>query len=222
MDSTALESKIPEIVSTNKTMIESGREFAARIIDRPSLEAALNYGKEIDRRLKWWLDEFMGPLVKSVYDSYVAARARRDEIAKPLQEVKSLIANKAGAYQAEEERKRKAEEASIQKALNEQAKEAQLDAAVALEMNGDKEGAEAVLNSPPPTIPVVMPQQPKIEGISTRSLWKFRIDDEAKIPREYLVPDEKKIGQIARALKDKTSIPGVIVWEEKIAAFTGR
>ena len=52
-------------------------------------------------------------------------------------------------------------------------------------------------------------------GLTVREDWKFSIVDAALIPREYLIPDEKKIGRIVRAMKDATNIPGVRVYAEK-------
>lgn len=47
--------------------------------------------------------------------------------------------------------------------------------------------------------------------------WKFRIEDAAKVPREYLCPDLKRIGQVVEALKDACVIPGVVVYNEPYA-----
>jgi hypothetical protein len=70
--------------------------------------------------------------------------------------------------------------------------------------------------------PVILPETtPKVEGISGRQVWKFRIINPALIPREYLIPDERKIGQIVRAMKGETRIPGVEAYaEESVAVRT--
>lgn len=62
--------------------------------------------------------------------------------------------------------------------------------------------------------PVIRSEAPKVTGIATRKVWRFRIVDAAKVPDQYKVIDEKKIGGVVRALKGDTSIPGVEVWEE--------
>lgn len=63
-------------------------------------------------------------------------------------------------------------------------------------------------------------EAPAAEGISKRTIWRFEITDEAALPREYLVPDEKRIGQVVRALKQDTKIPGVRVFAETIVAVS--
>ena len=61
----------------------------------------------------------------------------------------------------------------------------------------------------------IIPDAPNAAGLSLREDWKFAIVDAASIPREYLVPDEVKIGRIVRVLKGEAKIPGVRIWSEK-------
>lgn len=44
--------------------------------------------------------------------------------------------------------------------------------------------------------------------------WKFEIEDESQIPREYLVPDEVKIRAYVQANKGMASIAGVRIFED--------
>ena len=56
---------------------------------------------------------------------------------------------------------------------------------------------------------------PTLQGVASRRIWKFRIVDENKIPREYLMPDEKKIGQYVRDEKlPGEVIPGIEAYSE--------
>lgn len=54
-----------------------------------------------------------------------------------------------------------------------------------------------------------------IGGISVKIIWKFEIVDESKLPREYLIPDLKKLGEVARGLKDKAEVKGVRFYSEE-------
>ena len=58
----------------------------------------------------------------------------------------------------------------------------------------------------------------RVDGVSFRYEWDFEIVNPAAIPREYLMPDEKKIRGIVRALKGATNIPGVRAVSRKTAA----
>ncbi len=64
--------------------------------------------------------------------------------------------------------------------------------------------------------PVVESNAVEVSGISKRKNWKFRIINANDIPREYLIPDEKYIGQIVRASKGKKEIPGIEIYPEDI------
>lgn len=92
-----------------------------------------------------------------------------------------------------------------------------------LERMGDSAGAEAVLNEPvryvPP--PVVPSGALKIAGIKTGMTRKYEIVKESLIPREYLKPDETKIGRVVKAMGTKIEIPGVKIWEEPTMSVRG-
>ncbi len=64
--------------------------------------------------------------------------------------------------------------------------------------------------------PTVESKVEDVEGVSTRKAWKFKIVDADKIPREYLIPDEKYIGQIVRASAGKKQIDGVEIYSENV------
>lgn len=72
--------------------------------------------------------------------------------------------------------------------------------------------------------PVIPREVPKAAGVQMRRAWKHRIKDVNKLPREYMTPDEKKIGAVVRALKKdaEATIPGIEVWDEPdLAAARG-
>ena len=64
----------------------------------------------------------------------------------------------------------------------------------------------------------VAPATPKVEGVSTRKVWRFEIVDPAAVPDQYKTIDEKKIGGVVRALKDQADIPGVRVYSEDVVS----
>jgi len=72
--------------------------------------------------------------------------------------------------------------------------------------------AVSTVAAPPP------PAAPKVAGVQTRTVWRFRITDPAKVPDKYKIVDEKRIGGVVRALKGDTEIPGIEVWEESTMA----
>lgn len=55
-------------------------------------------------------------------------------------------------------------------------------------------------------------EAPPVDGISFADVWDGDVTDAAQIPREFLIPDVKKLKDITKALKEATSIPG---WKAK-------
>lgn len=56
----------------------------------------------------------------------------------------------------------------------------------------------------------------KPDGMSEREVWSAEIVDASALPREYLVPDQKRLDQLAREQKSALSIPGVRPVSKKI------
>ena len=50
---------------------------------------------------------------------------------------------------------------------------------------------------------------PTIEGIETREKWFCEITEPLKVPREYLVVDEKRLNELARRTKGSVEVDGV-------------
>jgi hypothetical protein len=61
----------------------------------------------------------------------------------------------------------------------------------------------------------VKPNIPTVAGVPSRRNWKFRILDENKIPRQYLMPNEVSIGYFVRETKKAGEvIPGIEAYLE--------
>jgi hypothetical protein len=125
------------------------------------------------------------------------------------------ITNKINAFRAEA--RRRAEEE--QKRLREQQeKERQrlLKQAERAEVKGLTQTADALVREAETIQPaIVQPAMPsRVAGIQTVERWDFAIEDESKIPRNYLEPNEQAIRRTVQALKGKTDIPGVRVFRD--------
>ena len=92
-----------------------------------------------------------------------------------------------------------------------------------LEEKGQTEKAEEIrLDAKSIPIPVVAKKVEKIKGVSFKEIWKFEIIDLDKLPRKYLLPDLKTLGEIARSTKGKVTIPGVRIYSDKTVAGSTR
>lgn len=119
-----------------------------------------------------------------------------------------------GPLSAEKLMKRKlAEYAQKQEELR-QEEERKLEAKRLEELGRTNQAKQVLAGTREVTGTMVASFVPQVEGIGTRELWKFTIVNAAKIPREFLVPDEVKIGQMVRTMKGDTNIPGVETYKE--------
>jgi hypothetical protein len=119
---------------------------------------------------------------------------------------------------AEERKQREAEIAAAQKAGDLRKREAEKlrkesEAAEARERQRAADDAKAAAENVQEV--TVKAAVPTVSGIKARVNWKFKIVDETKIPREYLMPDEVKIGSFVRATKKPGAvIPGIEAYSE--------
>ena len=139
-----------------------------------------------------------------------------------LKKAENLIKRAMLGYQQEQERKRQEEEAKLRKiAEDEQRRRNGLASKQAekARARGEEDRAQEILDNVPviPT-PVVLKEQPKVKGISTRKVWKFRIVDVSLLPREYMIPNEKMLLAFARATKGTIPVPGVEFYAEEVIA----
>ncbi len=125
------------------------------------------------------------------------------------------------SWQQEQEKVRKAEEQRLADAQQKEADRLARLAAAAEKRGDDKKaeefkGREAITKS---VVPAVVNNVQPVAGIATRIVWKYRIVDVNQIPRQYMIPNETAIGQVARATKGSVKIEGIEIYsEETIAA----
>lgn len=140
---------------------------------------------------------------KEVLDQERAADA-------PLAKAEGIIKPRIAQWNAEQEKIWKAEEDRLREIARKAEEDRQIAAAIAAEKSGNKEEAEAIIEAPAYIPPVVLAKTtPKVAGISFTKNWKFRIVDAAKIPRQYMMPNETMIGAIVRNSKGVIQIPGI-------------
>lgn len=197
------------------------------------------------KRLRSMVDALFGAPIEQAHKLHKLLCGRRNALDNPLESAEKAVKKSIGAY---EDQKRRAIEAQRQIELQEARRVAEaaererqkqiewqrkaeedrrLADAQALADRGKHDAAEAVLNAPihvPPPPPVVAPPIATAAykapaGTSVRYNWKHRIIDADAIPREWLIPDEKRIGEYVRAMKDKSSIPGVEAYSEASASM---
>lgn len=169
------------------------------------------------------IDETFDSVIKKAHEAHKEAVAKKKKAEAPLLEAEGVIKPRIAGYLAEQERIRQAEERALREEARIREQEARLAEAVHLESVGETEAADAVLDEPIATPPIELPKTtPKIEGISSRKAWKYRVKNPLNVKREYLILDEKKIGALVRQLGPQAeAIIGkgsIEIYEERIIA----
>jgi hypothetical protein len=140
-----------------------------------------------------------------------AEQRRLQEIARKAEEERRL----AEALAREEEARRQAAAAEAARKAGDAERAAELAAAAAEE----QQAAEAIVSEPVYVAPPVLaPAVPKQAGTYERETWTFIVDDESRVPREYLRVDLVKIGNTVRMQRGETRIPGVRVFAQRSEA----
>jgi hypothetical protein len=131
-------------------------------------------------------------------------------IKKRLEKAKADLGKKITAYQVEAEKRKREEEAERRRIEEEQA----LERAEQLESEGKTEAASAVMDIATKEAPKkkTAPKRGAMASSSIRTRWVFEVEDESKVPREYLIVDSALVRKAVDA--GAREIPGIRIYEE--------
>jgi len=195
---------------------------ALQVVDDQSYLLAAETGKEAARRIKIVKENFEPPKT-AAHKAWKAVCALEKTILTPLEAIKTGMNKKMGFYDLEKERKAKAEEEKRLAEAKKIAEQERLEQAKKLEEAGDDEGAAQALEEAcePEMAPAAQPieKAPKVDGVIHKTIFKFRVANAQKIPREYLTEDLPKIRKVVQALGKDANIPGIEVYSERVTAF---
>lgn len=168
-------------------------------------------------------DEFFDPPIKQAHELHKLLCQRKKVITDPLDRSEREDKRRMSDYAKAEEQKRQAEQRRLQAEADARAaREREVlerKAAAAKRPETQQKYAEAAAQVMPAPVIHVPVETPKVQGIQTRTVWRYRIVDVSKIPDEFLVVDEKKLAAYARAMKQAAHVPGVEFYsEQEIAA----
>lgn len=160
--------------------------------------------------------------IRAAHQAHKAMLDAKKKHEAPLSTAEATVKSRMSTWTMEQERKRREEESRLREIARKEEEERRLAEAAKLEQQGEQEAAEALVAAPvvPPTV-VVAKSVPQTSGVSTRKVWKWRVLDEAVVPRQYLSVDEKKIGGVVRSLGEAARIPGIEVYSEDIVSVKG-
>lgn len=197
---------------------------AITILDDLDYENAGAFLRDNVKLVRRKIDAMFDPVIKASHLAHKEAVGAKKQLTAPLLEAERLVKSAMGTYyQKQQAEIRRAEQERL-KAAREEAERRQLEEAAELEDAGRNVEAEAKIEEP--VMPVVTspaPAAPKAAGTSVRMVKKFRIINAAAIDRKFLIPDEKKIGQLVRSLgaDAETLVGGIEVYEEASVSARG-
>jgi hypothetical protein len=130
---------------------------------------------------------------KPLYDQMRRISAYFDQYLKPIEEADKILRQKIVQYRALKWEEFKQQEKEIYERIKNELGSADL---------------------PPVVVTPTLAKNEVVSGgeVTFRIVKKWVVEDESKLPREYLKPDEKKI---AEAVKKGEEIPGVKVYTEE-------
>jgi hypothetical protein len=174
--------------------------------------------------------EFFRPHKRRLDEAKSALLEDERKALQPANETETACKAALCTWDEAQEQIRLAEERRLRELARQQEEERRLAEAAAMELEANRTEDPALLYEANELIeqPVMTPavivakSTPKVQGISYREVWKFRVTNAALVPREYTKVDDVKIGGVVRALKGTTKIAGVEIYCEKVAAAGGR
>ena len=211
---------IEAIAITAETAPAKAQDFASMATLLP-VTTDTEYSKAGDvlkqiKALRTEIGNAFDPIIKKAHEAHKEALSRKKDAEAPLVTADKALRSRMATYYAEQERKRKEAEAAALAEARRIEEERQLRMAELAEANGESELAEEILSAEPAPVAAVQTMaRPEAENVHTQQTWKFRIVDESKVPRQYLMLDTVQIGKIVRAMKSETAIPGVEAYAEE-------
>jgi len=209
--------QIPEEMGQLKAKAEAALSAAQSFVvnSQQAYEAAGSDLKAIKARQKE-VDEARKSITRPLDEEKKRITAFFEPAASFLNKAESILKSSMMAYASEQDRLRRVAEEAARKEQERLRKEAEKKAAKA-ETKGDAEKA-ADIRAAVPVVVAMQVEQPKVAGISMRTIWKARVIDAAQVPREYMIVDLQKIDRIAKESKGAVQVAGIEFYSEQVMA----
>jgi hypothetical protein len=187
------------------------------IVDATTFERAGELRVSLSALLKR-VKAYWDPVVKKAYDLHKDLTTKRKRHLDAVQAEIDRLDRGLGAFRDAEELAKRERDRQASFDAQEQEVDRLTGEAALLQAQGQPELAAAVLEQAR-TVPapaVSLPSElPKVDGLSfTEGKWRYRVFNEALVPRRYLSVDPKKVDVEVAQMKGATKIPGIEVYQE--------
>jgi len=208
--------ELSEEVLKENALTVANQVHALKVRDQATYETMANYVLTL-RKVVRYFEDLYRPRIKQADEVTKALREDMRNLQAPALAAQAYGDGQLTAYDREQERSAREKQLKEQAEQDRREAEERRQLAELAKKAGEKQLAKEIMAAPSEAPPVFVPKEtPKVEGLSYREDWKFEIVDADTLPREYLMPDESKIGKIVRALKLTTNIPGIRVYSVKV------
>jgi hypothetical protein len=217
----------PVISQANAISVRSPDDYSAAAIFLKAMKAAQKK-----------VTDFFGPMKTAAHQAWKKVCDGERTFLEPLQIAERTVKERMTSWQIEEEKKAEKERLKLQAELEKKArkeKEKLEERAARAEENGDTEKAEALREQAEMAVaPAINVESaaPKVDGISTRKVWKATVEDKAAFltfaaedkTGVFLAMIEINETALSRIAKGEASpnIPGVIFRRETVMASGSR
>lgn len=187
---------------------------AIKVWTKDTVEDAGTLLNRVKAAREWW-QGLCRPKIDKYKAQHTASLDMMRTLDEPLAKAEAHLKQGIGGYLTKLRQEQARQQAEQDEAARKQAEAERARTVKTLEQNGHAAEARQVARQPlivPPVVASV--ERPKLAYIALTERWKFHILDPALLPREYLMPDEVKIGRVVRALRAETRIPGVEIFME--------
>ena len=169
------------------------------------------------KELRQQVEESFKPIIDKAYKAHREALSQMKKYTDPLDKAESSIKRSMSEFAQIEakriESERLANEAKIKAAQAKKAEE--------LKQAGQEDLAQEVLDMP---VVASKPEPVKTSGVAQKTVFKWKVTDAEKIPRSFLVIDEKAINALVRSSGKNAEkiVAGIEVYTEMSIAVSGR
>ena len=209
----------PDITLQKRVLSIQETVGALKIVSPEQYVQAAEVSKSI-AALRKEIESTFDPIISKAYAAHKEACNQKSRYLNPLVEQQRKVDSLILAWNREQERIRRQKEEELAAQVRRDQEAQALREAEELERQGEPELANVVLENqiaaPAPVVSIAS-AVPKVDGLSKRVNWRWRVKNVDLIPRQYMQPNEIAIGGVVRSLKDKTVIPGIEVYSEDSA-----
>lgn len=203
---------VPEINLKGLAAIEQANAFTIKSQEDAAVVDAFCVNlKNLEKEVDAGYDEH----INDAFKAHRSLVAKKKVYAEPITQARAIAKGKLIVWQDAEKVRAEQESAIARAKAKKDAEDEALARAERAAEFGDDKTADAIMAAPVVVEPVRVAAPVKTATV-LQTRWKWRIKDASLIPREYLAPDETKIGGVIRATKGAVTIPGVEAYSERV------